>query len=142
MDLDVTLLCQLTLLVGLVAIVGRSLCAPLLHVIEQRHHKIYGLQHEIDRLERLATADAQAYGDKMLQARHLAQRERDALRTAGRTQARVILAEARTLVAQAHAQSRAAVQAAEEAANQALQADVGALGAILVDKLRGHGGPT
>jgi F-type H+-transporting ATPase subunit b len=138
MDLDVTLLFQLVLLTALMGVLERLLFRPLLRVIESRHQQIHGARHEVAHLERLSSADREAYETRLREARRSAHLEREKLRTSGRDEARRLLAEVRGEISRAMQSTRESIGAAERAAQQHLERDVDGLARQLVEKLLGR----
>lgn len=138
MDLDVTLLFQFTLLVALMVLLNGLLFKPLLRVIEDRHRQIHGTRHEIDQMERLSAADREAYEVRLREAKQKAAHEREALRSAGREEARRLLAETRARISKDINASREEVGAAERATQGTLAQDIDGLARQLVEKLLGR----
>ena len=141
MDLDVTLLVQITLLTVLLRVFGRGLFAPMLAVIQQRQGRIVGLAHEAEQLSRLSAADRLAYEEKLLAGRRQALQRRDSLRQQGRDEARRLVAKARAAVADEQAMARAAVKSNERAVQQQLQVQVPQLSEALLQRLLGTAPP-
>ena len=138
MDLDVTLLFQFAILTALVAVLSRWLFKPMLTVIEARHQKIHGTRDDVDRLERLSSADREAYDIRLREVRRTTQLAREQARLSGRDEARRILAETRASIAKAMNETREQVAASERAAQKTLEADVDSLAKQLVSKLLGR----
>ena len=139
MDLDVTLIFQLTLFVALLVLLNGILFKPFLKVIEDRHNKIHGAKEEADRLARLAGLDRETYEARLRDAKRQAQGEREALRQSGREEERRLLAEVRAEIARGLNETREQVSAAERAAKQSLATQTDALARQLVEKVLGHG---
>ncbi len=137
MDLDVTLFFHLALLAALVLVLRGWLFAPMLAVIESRHQKIFGTRHEVERLERLSLSDQEAYDKRMQEAIRLAQRERERWRQTGRDEARRLITQARSALAQVMNQTRDEVRAEEQKAQVVLHGDVAPVAQQLVNKLLG-----
>jgi F0F1-type ATP synthase membrane subunit b/b' len=135
MDLDVTLLIQMALLVLLMNTFGNWLFVPVLHVIEQRQHRIYGLAKEVAQLDKMSQADRLAHDRKLQAGRRQALLEREALRSAGRDEARRLLGVARARLAAEQAAVRAQIKADEQVLAAQLQQAVPELAQALAQKL-------
>ncbi len=137
MDLDVTLLIQMALLVVLMNTFGPWLFTPVLHVLQQRQHRIHGLAREVAQLDKMSAADRQAYTLKLQAGRREALAAREAARTRGREEARSLVNAARNEQAAAQAEVRARLKAQEMTMGAELRAAVPALAQALSDKLAG-----
>ncbi len=138
MDIDLTILFQLTLFLVILVILTGALFRPLLKVIEARHQKIHGTKTEVDRLQRLAAENQDAYATRIREARNVARTERENLRAKGNDEKRRVLAEVRAEIAQALNETRERVSTAEAEASNVLSADTEELARRLVSKVIGR----
>ncbi len=138
MDLDVTLLTQFALLTFLLVSLNGILFKPLLGVLDARQHKVVGLKEEIERLTTASDADIEAYQTRLREARDIAGRERDALRSAGRDDERKILGDTRSDINKAIAEARERTAKAEGEARVQLTPQVDQLAKQMVQKILGR----
>jgi F-type H+-transporting ATPase subunit b len=138
MDIDLTLLFQLGLFLLALVVLNRLLFKPLLEVIEQRREKMVGLKEQIERLRHDAAADLAVYQSRLREARDLAQREREALVSAGREEERRLLADVRAEIAKALNEARVEIERAELEAHASLSRDTEEMARHLVSKVLGR----
>ncbi|MEK7705387.1 MAG: hypothetical protein AAB426_10545 [Myxococcota bacterium] len=137
MDVDLTIIIQLTLFVVLVTVLNRFVFRHFLRVMDQRHEKTQTALDEADRLERETVADQDAYQTRMREAQAAAQREREALRGKGRDEQRRLVNEARTSATEALGRARDELEQAEQQAESALGKSAAELAELLVRKVVG-----
>lgn len=138
MDLDVTLLAQFALLTFLLVSLNGILFKPLLGVLDARQHKVVGLKEEIERLTTASDADIEAYQTRLREARDIAGRERETLRSAGRDDERKILGDTRSDINKAIAEARERTAKAEGEARSQLTPQVDQLAKQMVTKILGR----
>jgi len=138
MDLDVTLLVQLSLLAFLMVSLNGILFKPLLGVLDARQHKVVGLKEEIEKLTAASDADIEAYQTRLREARDIAHRERDALRGQGRDDERKILSETRADITRNIVEARERTAKAEKEARTQLTPQIEQLGKQIVQKILGR----
>lgn len=138
MDLDVTLLAQFALLTFLLVSLNGILFKPLLGVLDARQHKVVGLKDEIERLTTASDADIEAYQTRLREARDIAQREREALRSAGRDDERKLLGETRADITKSIVDARERTAKAESEARAQLTPQVEQLSKQMVHKILGR----
>ena len=138
MDLDVTLLAQFALLTFLLVSLNGILFKPLLGVLDARQHKVVGLKEEVERLTTASDADIEAYQTRLREARDIAQREREALRGAGREDERKILGETRGDITKSIVDARERTAKAEKEARGQLEPQVELLAKQMVQKILGR----
>ena len=138
MDIDVTLLFQLGILLGLMFVLQPLLHAPLLQVLEARKRQTEGTASEVRHLTSLTSADQKAYDARMAEARHHAHVLRERLRQSGREQARKIEAEARAETLQNMQLHRQRIETAEREAATRLGSEQEAWAQRLASELLGR----
>ena len=138
MDLDVTLLAQFALLTFLLVSLNGILFKPLLGVLDARQHKVVGLKDEIERLTTASDADIEAYQTRLREARDIAQREREALRTTGRDDERKLLGETRADLNKTIVEARDRTAKAESDARIQLTPQIEQLAKQMVHKILGR----
>ena len=138
MDLDATLIAQFVLLAFLLVSLNSILFKPLLGVLDARQGKVIGLKGEIERLTTASDADIDAYQTRLREARDIAARERDALRSQGRDEERKILTETRADIHRQLGDAREKTGAAEREARGQLMPQVDSLAKQMVQKILGR----
>lgn len=138
MDLDVTLLFQTGIFLFLLVTLNGLLWKPLMGLMEARHAKLEGLREESTRLGELGRREMEAYQARIREARDQAQRERDALRTAGRDEERRLLGDTRAEINRVLTEARDKIATQERDAKKALAPDVEALAQRMVEKVVGQ----
>lgn len=138
MDIDVTLLFQLGILLGLMLVLRPLLHTPLLEVLEARQRQTEGMASEVRHLESLTAADKKAYDGRMAEARHHVHVLRERLRLSGREQARKIEGQARAEVSQNMQLHRQRTDVAQREAYAKLAGEQEAWAEHLAGELLGH----
>ncbi len=138
MDIDLTILFQLALFLGLLVSLTGIIIRPLMKVIDARYERLEGGKAEVSRLERLADENRSAYQARIHEARAVARREREGLRVKASEGSRKMLADVRAEIALKLNATRDEVRAAETEAQVALSADTDTLARSLVAKIIGR----
>jgi F-type H+-transporting ATPase subunit b len=140
MDLDITLLIQMVLFVGVLATLNGILFQPFLRLLEEREHRIQGLAQEAERLRAEGDRDHAEYREKLQTARDEAHQRREELLKEGREKERQILSEARTEVAEKLQKARLELGQWQRDAGDTLASERSSLAALIVDKVLGDKG--
>ncbi len=138
MDIDLTILFQLALFLGLLVSLTEIIIRPMMKVIDARYERLEGGKAEVERLERLADENRSAYQARIHEARDVARREREGKRAKGNQESREILADVRAEIALKLNATRDDIRVAEAEAQAALAADTDTLARSLVTKIIGR----
>jgi F-type H+-transporting ATPase subunit b len=138
MDLDLTLIFQLTIFVSVLAILNRLLLSPFLKIIEARHDKIFGLRELAERLEKQSFEEKSAYQNRLLEARIAAQKTRETWIKKGRDEERRLISTARGEVTEVLAKVRTQLSQEAAQARRELEPQTAAISKMLVEKVLGR----
>ena len=138
MDIDLTFIFQFSIF--LIVLVGLNgiLFKPFQALIEEREKRIAGNNEEADRLALLASQDQGAYEARIVEAKMVAQRERESLRAEGRDEGRELITGVRNELTDVMTETREKVSVAEQEASQALTNDIEDLSRQVVEKVLGR----
>ena len=138
MDLDLTLVIQLTFFVSLLVFLNQTLFQPFLRLVEARHAKMHGLRQQAESLE-IQSQEAKAnYQQRLREAVGVAQKNRENLVRQGREAEREILTVARADMAYALGQARERIAHDAEIMRRALREQTGIISGKLVEKVLGR----
>lgn len=135
MDIDVTIVLQLSLFLVLLVSLNGLLIQPFLRVLVEREEKIAGARSDAETLQRLGDQDMHSYQAAMREARGLAEKERQRGRDSARQEEGVLLSRVRRDIAGTLAAMRDEVGAAEAAARAQLEAERDQLARQVVQKI-------
>lgn len=138
MDLDVTLLAQLTIFVVVLFGLNLILFKPLLTVLDTRDQKLNGARDEVQNLSRLSAADLEVYQTKIREARDAGQREREAMKNEGRERERKILTDVRTEITHQLNAARERIGGEADQQKRKLAGETEGLAAAMVEKVLGR----
>lgn len=138
MDIDLTILFQLALFLGLLVSLSGIIIRPLMDVIDARYERLEGGKGEVERLERLADENRSAYQARIHEASAVARRERQGLRTKANEESRKMLADVRAEISDKLNTTRDEVRGAETKARDVLAADTDSLARSLATKIIGR----
>lgn len=139
MDVDLTILIQLVLFIGMLMLLNRLVFRHFLELIEKRHNRLYDSREQAETLDQRASGDQEAYQTRIREARSAGQREREGLRKTGQEEQRRKVNEARSEVNQTLNQAREEIDGVEKQAQGKLEMQADDLAALLVDKIAGRG---
>lgn len=138
MDIDLTLLIQLSLFLGLLLTLGSLLFKPYLRVIQQRHARIVDAGSEAEALLTRSGHLRSEYEQKLQIALHKAQARREESRTQAKEDEQRLVARARQEAGERVARQVSQVTAQRDTLQGELDAERSELAAAVASRLLGR----